>query len=1643
MAKVIIEAALDPASVAKLAGDLNNLLGKLNAKALPIRLEGAADINALRAKIENELASMTVKFPNLTKQLTTDVSKAVQDAFIQSINSGAAPKLGDIFKGISNSDAKMAFAQTKTVVDELASAADKTRLAMVEAFANAHVPSSVLAPLLDNINAVDAGWDKAIQKVKEFAATIPQAASSVQGMAKALGVPDTNASQILQFAKENAGKVSESQVAGFLSNQKDPNGQKLFDVQNLDKATGLVKQVSDYMSGISVNAQKQTTALTEEQTKRMSQIKSLESMASAMPEAKRAQYIEELNQNLDATDKDWNNIVESMGRANKEAQALNASGAEIQHIFKGLSEDSAKELARRIQEIAADAKKFGRDMGDSAVKAQIRTAIQDIGSQQGLPQAQIDNMLSGTDKLVGALARASNGTEGFTNAHRRLGSALGLSMNLVTQFGSVLTNIAPQFGLVSNALYSGMSAFTAVGMQLAILSVLFKGFEMAQQRLTQVELLHIQALTNEGLTYEQNKGILEAYYRAKNTGLLGTPIGGYVNTMSLLEAQGIMPPDKLQDYLKQNSMSLETYKKATMQEVATKSFFGDSAGAAALSRKQFTDDEAEQRQLDALLEKRQKLQASIDMGKNANLGTALAYNLVPQLDTAVFGKTEAEVKKLDATIKMLEQTYGKLAGASGNVKDQIKEQATIVTANSQVLHAQDIAALGAAKSQEQLFAAMLKNRGIKPEDAYAALNDWQEALKKGSLLEDPAKIFARDQAVKVQKMSEELFTSQADKAFKENEAQRKELLFYARLVVPPDEYAKLEQDISKARRDIESKPDSKIRLGLEFTQTVENLLAKATKGGQALTLKDQPEMQKLLIGNAPQESLKAMLPNPRDYDELIAQVQKFDAANRNATATVKLQRQELIASFVQQHGLAQATLQPMTEQGQAASKVAVEMQRQAQIAALPLNAQVKMNEEIRKYLTAQGDVATFTQATLTGVDQIKNSYIEQYTAVQAISVAEQQATQAATRRAFVEQAIGDALTMQLQTAIKKAEIDYQAGIQIRETQRSFEVNPATRAGPTGYYEQDRARALWKFNIELNRTETEFEIQRARTRMQFERQWQRDEFLHNQTLAEQATEYHISRKRAEESFQIDMRRSYEAYLYDLDDAAANNDAASMVKIYRRYELEKKAKQEDFAISQQRAEEDFNRQRALDQLHYNQQREWSRMLFEEQQRFAQQDFDRQREYRLIDFKIQEQDAQIARNRQIEQNKFQQQEILHQAQVQAEELRHQNQESLKLKAVDLAMNRQIDSENARQIFEIYDKMYGTGDGSITKIMMEYFEKERDLLKKRDTAIKDTTADIKASIEAQNRDLDAVDKRDAARQARNNANPNSSDNSGGWINSLIDGVKGVFGGLGKVITDANKENADKTATNTAATADVLSDKIAPAASQTANNTIIANDYARQIRDNTVGIAGGLGAGLEWDKAIFDNVTAAAAAANNAWAAAEQAAGIGMTTVDLVVGLYNLIGTMQSTITTNQNNMISMVADSIVGGDAAIQQTFANYMQPTIDLLARIASNTSYFPTTSFNNAGPQADGSMIKANTATVATFGEAGEELAIFIPTNKMQAVGANVGGGGTANINVNVTGDLGGQVSAEFENKLLQTLAKAIVEATPTQFLSGAR
>jgi hypothetical protein len=69
------------------------------------------------------------------------------------------------------------------------------------------------------------------------------------------------------------------------------------------------------------------------------------------------------------------------------------------------------------------------------------------------------------------------------------------------------------------------------------------------------------------------------------------------------------------------------------------------------------------------------------------------------------------------------------------------------------------------------------------------------------------------------------------------------------------------------------------------------------------------------------------------------------------------------------------------------------------------------------------------------------------------------------------------------------------------------------------------------------------------------------------------EYQVDEIRLREDFQMDIRQLEERFLFDLEDAVRNRDARQVLNLQRRFNLEKKQREEDYLLRQKRLKEDF--------------------------------------------------------------------------------------------------------------------------------------------------------------------------------------------------------------------------------------------------------------------------------------------------------------------------------------------------------------------------------------------------------------------------------------------------------------------------------------
>lgn len=121
---------------------------------------------------------------------------------------------------------------------------------------------------------------------------------------------------------------------------------------------------------------------------------------------------------------------------------------------------------------------------------------------------------------------------------------------------------------------------------------------------------------------------------------------------------------------------------------------------------------------------------------------------------------------------------------------------------------------------------------------------------------------------------------------------------------------------------------------------------------------------------------------------------------------------------------------------------------------------------------------------------------------------------------------------------------------------------------------DRTAELWQeYQDAMSEIQAEFAKRRAELEADYRQEVADEEANYQRRKAEAQVEFNRREKREAEDHKIDMRRLEEDYLMELDDLVRERDAKGVLMAQRRYNVEKRRKEEDYGLGKNRREQDF--------------------------------------------------------------------------------------------------------------------------------------------------------------------------------------------------------------------------------------------------------------------------------------------------------------------------------------------------------------------------------------------------------------------------------------------------------------------------------------
>lgn len=121
---------------------------------------------------------------------------------------------------------------------------------------------------------------------------------------------------------------------------------------------------------------------------------------------------------------------------------------------------------------------------------------------------------------------------------------------------------------------------------------------------------------------------------------------------------------------------------------------------------------------------------------------------------------------------------------------------------------------------------------------------------------------------------------------------------------------------------------------------------------------------------------------------------------------------------------------------------------------------------------------------------------------------------------------------------------------------------------------DKSAELWQeYQDAMSEIQDEFAERRAELEADYRQEVADEEANYQRRKAEAQVEFNRREKREAEDHKIDMRRLEEDYLMELDDLVRERDAKGVLMAQRRYNVEKRRKEEDYSLGKNRREQDF--------------------------------------------------------------------------------------------------------------------------------------------------------------------------------------------------------------------------------------------------------------------------------------------------------------------------------------------------------------------------------------------------------------------------------------------------------------------------------------
>lgn len=241
----------------------------------------------------------------------------------------------------------------------------------------------------------------------------------------------------------------------------------------------------------------------------------------------------------------------------------------------------------------------------------------------------------------------------------------------------------------------------------------------------------------------------------------------------------------------------------------------------------------------------------------------------------------------------------------------------------------------------------------------------------------------------------------------------------------------------------------------------------------------------------------------------------------------------------------------------------------------------------------------------------------------------------------------------------------------------------------------------KFNEDLADLAQDSEEKRTKVIQDTREELAKLEQTTDQQLASRRKDFNKNELRQTEDHLKAMRRLQEDFLFNLDDAVRDRDAGAIVDLQRQFQRESARREEDFSINRDRQDQDFSTE--LDNIRQNEARRREELLAAQAQSLADiNQFEEQKRAELEMRRIEEQDKleqDLAEKLQRENDNF----IARQAAL--DEALQKQLESI---ARNLADQKEVTEEGAREILETFDKFFGIG-GDIDQLMEDFARKRK----------------------------------------------------------------------------------------------------------------------------------------------------------------------------------------------------------------------------------------------------------------------------------------------------------------------------------------------